>query len=228
MRNVIFVCVLLCLAITPVLSAPAGTAFTYQGKLTDASGAPMTGPHDLVLSLHDAAEMGNQVGSNVSLTGVSVTNGLFSVLLDFGSAPFNGQRLWLETVVNGTRLVPRTELTAVPYALATLTSPATGLVLPRRVVTSSTAALASDTLIGVDVSAGPVAITLPPANSVVEGKVLVISHERGNAAAFSIIIMPSPGDTINTSQSSLAITFGDGGGAAHRLYSDGVSKWRQW
>lgn len=88
--------------------------------------------------------------------------------------------------------------------------------------------MASDTLIGVDVSGGPVAITLPPANSVVEGKVLVISHERGNAAAYSIIIMPAPGDTINTSQTSLSITFGDGGGAAYRLYSDGVSKWRQW
>lgn len=93
MRYVILMCVILCLAAAPVFSGPASTAFSYHGKLTDASGAPMVGSQNLTFRLFDAPDMGNQVGSTVTLASVAVTNGLFTVHLDFGTAPFNGQRL---------------------------------------------------------------------------------------------------------------------------------------
>src|SRR5262249_6399459 len=58
-----------------------------------------------------------QGGTTVHLSGVSVSNGLFTVQLDFGAASFNGARRWLQISVNGTPLSPRQELTATPYAL---------------------------------------------------------------------------------------------------------------
>lgn len=105
------------------LAAPAclaGTAFTYQGNLTDARG-PATGLFDLRFSLYDAATSGNVVAGPVTVASVGVTNGLFTVPLDFG-AVFNGADRWLQIGVrtNGavlfTALTPRQWLTAAPWA----------------------------------------------------------------------------------------------------------------
>lgn len=101
---------------------PVGTAFTYQGQLV-ANGQPYTGTCQVQLSLFDALSQGSQVGSTVTLNGVSVSNGLFSVTPDFGMSPFTGQALFLQTAVecgtdtSFTVLSPREALTATPYAL---------------------------------------------------------------------------------------------------------------
>jgi len=99
-----------------------GTTFTYQGRLSD-GGNPANGVYDFQFKLYDAATGGTQVGSTVTKTNVSVTDGLFSVQLDFG-AVFDGTALWLEVAVRPsgsgsyTTLSPRQALTAAPYALA--------------------------------------------------------------------------------------------------------------
>jgi hypothetical protein len=99
-------------------SDAATTAFTYQGKLTNSAGVPLTGSHDMTFKLYDADAGGAQVGSTVTLTGVNVSAGLFTVGLDFGASPFaSGAARWLETTVAGTVLSPRAALTAAPYAL---------------------------------------------------------------------------------------------------------------
>ncbi len=99
-------------------SDAATTAFTYQGKLTNSAGVPLTGSHDMTFKLYDADAGGAQVGSTVTLTGVNVSAGLFTVDLDFGASPFaSGAARWLETTVAGTVLSPRAALTAAPYAL---------------------------------------------------------------------------------------------------------------
>ncbi len=109
-----------------------GTAFTYQGQLRDNSGNPLSGAYDFQFTLHDAATGGNQVGS-VTLNNVSVTNGSFSVQLDFGSSAFDGNARWLEIAVRPagsgsyTTLTPRQALTATPYALYSLKAPWGGL-----------------------------------------------------------------------------------------------------
>ncbi len=115
--------VTLCLSVALALLAAvpasaATTAFTYQGKLTDSAGVPLTGSYDMTFKLFDAATAGAQVGSTVTLTGVAVSAGLFTVGLDFGAAPFSaGAARWLETAVAGTVLSPRVALGASPYAL---------------------------------------------------------------------------------------------------------------
>ena len=92
--------VLLLLLHTFASAGPLGTAFTYQGRLSD-GGSLASGSYDLKFSLYDADLGGTLVGTPTSITlaPVMVSNGLFTVTLDFGSATFSGEARWLETVV---------------------------------------------------------------------------------------------------------------------------------
>ncbi len=113
--------VVLVLAPAGVGAAPVGTAFTYQGALSDA-GTPAEGVYDFRCALFDADYGGDQVGDTLFLEDVGVTGGLVNLLLDFGPV-FDGEALWLEISVRGgsstgayTVLAPRQELTPAPYA----------------------------------------------------------------------------------------------------------------
>jgi hypothetical protein len=57
------------------------------------------------------------VGSDIVKSDVQVTNGLFSVDLDVAHGHFNGQGLWLEVEVGGTKIGCE-EILPVPYALS--------------------------------------------------------------------------------------------------------------
>lgn len=110
--------------------AALGTAFTYQGYLTD-DDAPADSAYDMQFALYDALSGGTQVGSTLTLEGVAVSDGVFTVQLDFGASAFVGDARYLAVSVraNGsgavyTVLSPRQELTAAPYALYALGSPA--------------------------------------------------------------------------------------------------------
>ncbi len=102
-------------------AAPFGTAFTYQGRLND-GGNPAGGLYDLRFRVWDSELNGTPASTTLTYT-VPITNGLFTVLLDFGSGVFTGQSRWLEMSVstNGagafTPLTPRQSLTPAPYAL---------------------------------------------------------------------------------------------------------------
>jgi hypothetical protein len=117
-----FFCTLIVTACcTTAWAAPVGTAFNYQGRLTD-GGSPATGQYDLRFTLYDAGTGGNPVGSPVLVEDRQVTNGLFTVTLDFGNV-FNGDARWLQIDVRPgistgafTDLVPRQELLPAPYA----------------------------------------------------------------------------------------------------------------
>ncbi len=121
-----------------------GNAFTYQGRLTDAS-APANGTYDLRFILFDADSGGAQVGATVEKADVSVQNGLFTTELDFGAASFDGNARWMEIAIRPgnqtgtyTVLSPRQPITPVPYALYAKTA---GLNLPF----SGTASSGADT-----------------------------------------------------------------------------------
>ena len=99
-----------------------GTAFTYQGYLTD-GGSAADGTYDFKFRLYDALTDGTQVGSEVVKDDETVSDGLFTVELDFGSDAFTGDARWLEIDVKAdaegsyTTISPRTALTPAPYAL---------------------------------------------------------------------------------------------------------------
>lgn len=99
------------------------TAFTYQGQLTD-NGTPANGLFDLRFTVHDAPSGGSVVAGPTDVGDVSVTNGLFTVTLDLGSAPFSGAARWLEISVRPgastggySNLAPRQAVTATPYSI---------------------------------------------------------------------------------------------------------------
>ena len=116
----------------PLAAQPIGTAFTYQGRLTDA-GNPANGAYDLQLVLRDAAAGGAQVGPTLTRDDVVVANGLFTVSLDFG-AVFAGSKRWLEVRVRPgastgayTALAPLQELAPAPNAVFSATTPWAGI-----------------------------------------------------------------------------------------------------
>jgi len=105
--------------------AAMGSAFTFHGQLAK-SGAAYNGTCDFTFSLWDAAVGGVQIGSNQSLAGVSVSGGVFSVVLNsagqFGANAFNGSARWLNTQVKcggdaAMTDLGRQGLLATPYAL---------------------------------------------------------------------------------------------------------------
>lgn len=104
------------------------TQFTYQGQLTD-GGNPATGSYDFQFRLFDAPTAGTQIGANLPLEDITVSNGIFSVTLDFGVAAFPGANRFLEISVRPgasvgayTPLLPRQQIKATPYALKSLNS----------------------------------------------------------------------------------------------------------
>jgi hypothetical protein len=105
-------------------AVPVGINFTYQGRLSD-TGAVANGIYDLRFSLWDTASGGVQVGSTVTNAAAIISNGFFSVVLDFGTNAFDGNARWLEVGVRKgggafTALSPRQPLTPAPYAVTAI------------------------------------------------------------------------------------------------------------
>lgn len=103
------------------------TAFTYQGQLIDASG-PAQGIYDLQFTLYTAQTRGDELGS-IAHENTVLTNGLFTIQLDFGVA-INSHESWLEIAVRPgdstdayTVLSPRQRLTSTPYAILAQAGP---------------------------------------------------------------------------------------------------------
>jgi hypothetical protein len=114
---------LLCLAaIHYTTSASAqGTAFTYQGRLNDGASAA-GGSYDLRFAIYDSLSGGTQQGNSLTNADTAISNGFFTVTLDFGNK-FPGANRWLEIALrtNGAAsfftLSPRQALMPAPYAI---------------------------------------------------------------------------------------------------------------
>jgi hypothetical protein len=98
------------------------TEFTYQGHL-QVSSMPANGSFDFEFALYDAG--GSQIGPTLTKSGVTVTNGVFSVNLDFGPG-FSGGDRFLEIRVRSagvgemTTLSPRQPVNSSPYSIRSL------------------------------------------------------------------------------------------------------------
>lgn len=103
------------------------TTFTYQGRLT-VNGGSANGVYDFAFQAFDAPSAGNSVGGLVTVNGVGVSNGLFTVLLDLGAGVFTGPARWLQIAVSPTgagvytTLSLRQQLTSVPYSIYATTA----------------------------------------------------------------------------------------------------------
>jgi hypothetical protein len=122
------------------------TAFTYQGKLTDA-GSLANGTYDMQFKLFDTVTVatGTQQGVTITNSTVQVTNGIFAVNLDFGTNVFTGAARYLEISVRPagspnphTVLSPRQQITSSPYAIQTVNAQQLGGLPANRYVATDT------------------------------------------------------------------------------------------
>lgn len=105
------------------------SAVTYQGELKEA-GLAAQGTYEMQFKLFDSFAGGSQVGSTITDNSVSVANGIFSVILDFGAPAFStGADRFLEISVHKPSdppgfivLSPRQPLTSSPYSLRTVSA----------------------------------------------------------------------------------------------------------
>ncbi len=134
------------LLISALISQPAigfaqGTAFTYQGQLSS-GGSPANGSYDLQFGLWSAASGPSQIGSTLTSTATAVSNGLFTVTLDFG-ANFPGADRWMEIGVRPSgpgafsTLSPRQKLTPSPYAIMAGSVQSTNILGPTDIGTAN-------------------------------------------------------------------------------------------
>ena len=127
-KSVPFIFVTVLLAV-PALGQYSPETLNYQGRLTDnVSQTPVDGVVSMSFSIWDSASVGTGTWfwqEDWSVTGVTVYNGIFNVVLGTspdGPVPIpasiftSGTSRYLEITVNGETLQPRQELTSVGWA----------------------------------------------------------------------------------------------------------------
>lgn len=100
----------------PVPSIPH--MINYQGMLTDNSGNPLTGNFDITFRIYNASSDGTLRWEETHYA-VTVTNGLFNVILGNAGTPINlnfYEEYWLDITVAGEHMPSRMKLTSVGYA----------------------------------------------------------------------------------------------------------------
>ncbi len=165
-----------------MLSAFAqSTAFTYQGRLNDGAN-PANGSYDLTFALFDAGSTGAQLAGTVTNQATAVSNGLFTVTLDFGNQ-FPGANRWVEIAVrtNGvgtfSTLAPRQPITATPYALQAANATTAGS------ASSVAAANLSGTLLNSSLPASPTFSGTATASAFTGSGAAVTALNAGNIAS---------------------------------------------
>lgn len=104
---------------TTDIQAALGTAFTYQGQLTDSNGDPVNDTCEFQFELYDVATNGSPLATDSSTE--TVTDGRFTAALDFGAGVFDGDARWLGIAVKcgsetGFTSLGRQHLRPAPYA----------------------------------------------------------------------------------------------------------------
>jgi len=116
----------LCFLIGVADGQAQSSALRYQGRLNDGA-APANGSYDLRVALFGLSSGGFPIAGPLTNSASLVSNGLFTVTLDFGSQVFDGSDRWVEVAVrtNGTDafvlLSPRQKINSLPYAIRAAT-----------------------------------------------------------------------------------------------------------
>jgi hypothetical protein len=103
------------------------TVFTYQGCLTDSSMAA-NGTYEMKFALYGSPDGSDQIGATIENSNVTVTNGVFTVGLDFGATAFDGSPRFLKITVKKpgdadfTNLTPRQPVNSTPYSIRALSA----------------------------------------------------------------------------------------------------------
>lgn len=120
-RILLLVLALIAFAIS--INAAVPQTMNYQGRLTDDQGQPVNSTVSMTFTIYDAENDGESKWTETHPT-VSVIDGLFNVILGQGDPAvpiedtvFSNSDRWLEVVVEGEVISPRTKLSSSAYAL---------------------------------------------------------------------------------------------------------------
>lgn len=120
MRRLILInsAILVVVACCCTLAAAQSTGFTYQGSLTN-TGLPANGNYDFEFRLFNALTGGTVLGTEFGFN-VTVTNGVFTVPIDFGIFPNENRfmEIGVKPASGGsfTYLAPRVPVRSTPYS----------------------------------------------------------------------------------------------------------------
>lgn len=114
------------------LADGAPTQIAYSGRVSD-NGVPLTGTHAFEFRLFASDTGGSSVWSETQ-SSVTVTQGLIDVRLGANqpltATVFTGTQLYLEVVIDGNVLSPRTPVVSAPYAISAGTAATLGTLKP--------------------------------------------------------------------------------------------------
>ncbi|HBE89289.1 MAG TPA: hypothetical protein DDW67_09150 [Elusimicrobia bacterium] len=99
-------------------SAAVPVKFTYQGNIRQ-NGFLVNGTREMVFRVYDSSESVVPLWTSAA-SDVTVSTGVFQVVLDPVIADWDDGNLWLELEIEGNTLSPREELTSAPYAINSL------------------------------------------------------------------------------------------------------------
>ncbi|MBK7142690.1 MAG: hypothetical protein IPH75_11490 [bacterium] len=121
-RLTLSVIALFLLVVAQVATADVPRSLSYQGRLTDAGGVPLSGVYNIEFKISDAAVLGALLYASGPQP-VTVTNGLFSVNIGAPPMPALPLNIFADTsrylgitVGADPEQTPRTKLTSVAYA----------------------------------------------------------------------------------------------------------------
>jgi hypothetical protein len=190
----------------------------FNARLTDSSGAPVSGSHQVQLELFDAPTGGTSVWSETTTQTFSAAG---TVSIEMGtttpltSSIFSGSKLYLQIKVDGTPLSPRVGIASVPYALRA------GVANVADVANSLGTLAPSDVQRRVSggCAAGQAIRTINP-----DGTVVCESAGGGGGGDITAIITP-PGSGLTGGQASGDVTLGLATCANGQVLKSNGSSW---
>ncbi|MCX6106378.1 MAG: hypothetical protein NTY08_11180, partial [Proteobacteria bacterium] len=97
-------------------------SLSYSGRLTQADGAPLSGPVDVTVKFWSAPDAGNTLGTPIELTNIALNQGVFTIPLDLNPAQVTAvfgqgtEPVFIEIAEAG-KTYPRQQYSYVPFAL---------------------------------------------------------------------------------------------------------------
>ncbi len=162
-KDILFVSSILVLLVLQIQSVRSQTTeFSYQGFLKSGT-APANGNHDFEFLLFNELSGGSQIGSTIALNNVALTDGRFSVKLNFGNQFTTGANRFLEIRLRPsgqggiTILSPRQLINSSPYSVKSL-----GALNAESATAATTALTANNALQLGGIAAGQYVLTTDP------------------------------------------------------------------
>jgi len=120
-RVVLMLVLIIFSVIASVSFASPPTKISYEGRLVDTAGNPITVSKAVTFKIFDSLTGGTTLWTSSTYTVVPESRGTFSVLLGSNSDPinasvFNGSDAYLELTIAGETLSPRMQLVTTPYS----------------------------------------------------------------------------------------------------------------